>query len=626
MCGIAGAVAPAGFADPEAVGERLGEMVATIAHRGPDDQGVWHDGHAGLGAARLAIIDLSAAGHQPMGAGPVHIAYNGEVYNFAELRRELAAAGHPFRSRTDTEVILRGYRQWGSGVIPRLRGMFALAIWDAAHRRLLLARDRLGQKPLYYLEHDGILLFGSEIKAVLAWPGVPRVPHLAAIDDFLTFRYVPGPQTAFAGVRRLPAAHTLTLDQERGGPALHRYWEPPPPDPAVRAGPGLEAEIRERFDEAVRLRLVADVPLGAFLSGGIDSSSVVAAMAAASDGPVRTFTVGFEDRGLDERAQARAVADRYGTLHTEIDASADPEGLLPRLAWHYGEPYADPVAIPTYLLAAAARRHVKVVLTGDGGDETFLGYRRHAAMRAAAWIDAVPAPLRAGLATAARRAGGGGHLARFAAALDRPPGERYAGWVGYMGTDLKSELYDGLLARRRARHAADVVGAWFTSGDRPEIQAAAADLGTFLPDDLLVRLDVATMAHGLEARSPFLDHHLVELALSIPAGARLPRLRTKGLLRRVMAPRLPADLARRPKLGFPMPLGLRRPGPAALVRELLSPAAVARRGLFRPEAVTALVDRHLSGRADHEDEVWELVVLEAWFRMWIDPSEPPPPP
>ncbi len=622
MCGIAGVVAAAGHEQPEALPGRLAAMADAVAHRGPDDRGTWHDGHAGLAATRLAIVDLSAAGRQPMLRDGAVVAFNGEIYNFRELRRGLVAAGHRFSSGTDTEVILAGYAAWGDDVVVRLRGMFALALWDSSRRRLLLARDRLGQKPLYYAWHEGSLLFGSEVKALAAWPGFHRRPDLEAVHRYLTFRYVPGPATAFAGVCRLPPGHTMSVDA--GGARLRRYWYRPRPAAGVHATRrDLAAEVRERLDEAVRLRMAADVPVGAFLSGGIDSSSVVAAMAAAAPGPVRTFTVGFDDAALDERRHARLVAERYGTIHREVAATVDLCRIVPRLVWHYGEPFADPVAIATYLLAAAARRDVKVVLTGDGGDEAFLGYRRHAASRVAGWLDHAPASLRSAVAAAARRRLGAGHARRFLGSLDRRPAQRYATWVSYLAPDLAGELYGGDLAGYAAQRAGDLVRPWFAASGSPAWQAAEADLDTFLPDELLVRLDVATMAHGLEARSPFLDHELVEFALALPVGTRMPWLRNKGLLRQAMSARLPPSLRRRPKLGFAMPLGLRRPAAATLVRETLAPDAVRARGLFAPAAVATLLDRYYGDGEPREQEVWTLFMLEQWFRMWIDPPTPP---
>ncbi len=599
-------------------------MATAVAHRGPDDRGVWHDELAGLAAARLAVVDLTPAGHQPMHdvRRQVTIAFNGEVYNFRDLRRQLEEAGHRFRTRSDTEVILTGYAAWGDTVVDRLRGMFAFAIWDGQRRRMLLARDRLGQKPLYYTWHDGMLLFGSEIKAMLAWPGIARRPDYGAIHQYLALRYVPGPRTAFAGVSRLPPAHLLTVGPDGPG-RPRRYWARPSPSADPAGAPEPEA-VLDKFDEAVRLRLAADVPVGAFLSGGIDSSSVVAAMAGAAAAGVRTFTVGFEDAALDERSRARLVADRYGTRHTEVTARVDLADLVPALAWHYGEPFADPVAIPTYVLAAEARRDVTVVLTGDGGDELFLGYRRHAASRLAAALDHAPLRLRAAVARAARRrigAGRGSHIERFLAGLDRSRADRYGSWVSYLSADLQASLYDGELAGYAEARAAELFHPWFTGPGDATHQAAAADLDTFLPDDLLVRLDVATMAHGLEARSPFLDHELVGLALRLPVAARMPRLRNKGLFRALVADRLPAALLRQPKLGFPMPLGLRSPTSADLVRDALAPQAVRARGLFRPEAVRGLLEAHYQG-GEFGQQLWTLVMLEHWFRTWIDHQSP----
>src|SRR5271169_6606813 len=398
MCGIAGFVtagaAPRG-ADLEA---RLWRMLATLRHRGPDDEGVWTDGRAGLAHARLSIIDLSLAGHQPMASadGSVWITYNGEIYNFAELRRELTALGYSFLSRSDTEVIVNGWHAWGPRIFSRLRGMFALALWDQRSRCLILARDKIGKKPLYWARTGTGFVFGSEIKAVLVWPGISRMPDLAAIDHYLTLQYVPAPQTAFAGIRKLPAAHYLTISSAADGgidePELVRYWRLTRKPTAQIARPlhELRAELVAHLEEAVRIRLVSDVPLGAFLSGGVDSSAVVAMMARAGGGRVKTFSIGFPEKEYDETRYARMVAERYGTEHEEFVVEPDAVAILPLLVWHYGEPFADPSAIPTYYVSQMARRGVTVALNGDGGDEAFLGYARYRAMRHLDRLDRLP--------------------------------------------------------------------------------------------------------------------------------------------------------------------------------------------------------------------------------------------
>ena len=350
MCGIAGVWSAAAIGSPEAIDAQVADMADMLRHRGPDDFGTWSDGRVGLGFTRLSIIDLSYAAHQPMAdeTGSVRLVFNGEVYNFPQLRDELIGLGHHFKSTSDTEVVLRGYIQWGEGVVGRLRGMFAFAIWDADRDRLLLARDRIGQKPLNYAWAGSSLVFGSEIKALLRWPGFQRVANLEALQQYFLYRYVPGTDTAFEGVHRLEPAHYMTVDS-KGRMEKHRYWELPAPSSGpTRDQKTLEGELIEQLDEAVRMRMISDVPLGAFLSGGVDSSAVVAAMALASPEPVRTFTVGFEeDTGIDERKYARIVADRYGTNHTEYVISPDIDAITNSLAWFYGEPYADEVTIPT---------------------------------------------------------------------------------------------------------------------------------------------------------------------------------------------------------------------------------------------------------------------------------------
>src|SRR5882724_2755232 len=406
MCGIGGFLLSRAILSRGSAKSRLWAMIAMLRHRGPDDEGVWTDGRAGLAHARLSIIDLSPAGHQPMANADetIWITYNGEIYNFAEIRQELEAGGYSFRSRSDTEVIVNGWHAWGPKIFTRLRGMFALAIWDRRSRRLILARDRLGKKPLYYAATSKGFLFGSEIKALLAWPAMQRAPDLSAIDRYLSLGYVPAPDTAFLGIRKLPAAHYLISearpDGSLGEPQLVRYWWLPEPSASWRHRPAdeLRRELVLRLEEAVRLRLIADVPLGAFLSGGVDSSAVVAMMARAGGGRVKTFSIGFLAKEYDETRYARMVAQRYATEHEEFIVEPDAVAILPQLVWHYGEPFADPSAIPTYYVSQMARRHVTVALNGDGGDEAFLGYARYQAMRHLDRLDRLPSAVRPAIA------------------------------------------------------------------------------------------------------------------------------------------------------------------------------------------------------------------------------------
>ncbi|MBV9687246.1 MAG: asparagine synthase (glutamine-hydrolyzing) [Alphaproteobacteria bacterium] len=640
MCGISGFLLADSLLPQRAAEARLGVMIATLRHRGPDDLGVWTDGSAGLAHARLSIIDTTAAGHQPMGCADasVWITYNGEVYNFAELRKELTALGYPFRSRSDTEVIVNGWHAWGPKVLSRLRGMFALAVWDRRARRLTLARDRLGKKPLYYSASRNELLFGSEIKALLAWPEMCRTPDLGAIDRYLSLGYVPAPDTAFAGIRKLPAAHYLSVETRSDGclrePELVRYWSLPEIGGSRRPVPveELQRELVARLEEAVRLRLVSDVPLGAFLSGGIDSSAVVAMMTRVGGGPVKTFSIGFSEQGYDETRYARMVAERYATDHREMVVEPDAVAVLPRLVWHYGEPFADPSAIPSYYLAELARREVTVALNGDGGDECFFGYPRYKAMRSLSRLEAAPEwsrnALEALLGLAPPRAQRQLRLPRIRALLQAAsenPGRGYAAALGWFTEQDKEGCY-GEAMREQLRWAdRDFLEPYFAEASGLAAGANRSDFHTYLPDDLLVKVDVASMAHGLETRSPLLDHLFVEWAAGLPERLKLTRGISKALFKSAMAPYLPPDVVYRPKMGFSCPIDqwLRNELKELAYDTLVSHSASGR-GLFRPARIRRLLDEHCSMRRDHHQQLWALLMLELWFEMWIDmPAAPP---
>jgi asparagine synthase (glutamine-hydrolysing) len=636
VCGIVGVWSATALEQPDAVQARVLAMAEMVRHRGPDDVAAWSDGSVGLGYTRLAIHDLSPAASQPMvdPSGQVRLVFNGEVYNYVDLRSELTARGHSFLSDSDTEVLLHGYLEWGEAVLQRLRGMFAFAVWDGRQRRLLVARDRLGKKPLNYAWLGSTFLFGSEAKSILRWPDFPRRANLAGIDRFFLYRHVPGTDTAFEGVHRLEPAHYLTID-ETGRVETHRYWELPEPASVRRVADrnALKEELLARLDDAVRVRMTADVPLGAFLSGGVDSSAVVASMALNSAEPVRTFTVGFRQHGIDERRHARIVAELYDTKHTEYVVEPDVLALSPSLAWFYGEPNADEATIPAFCISAVASHHVTVALNGDGGDENFFGYRRHAGMRAASWLDALPRSLRKALAR-----GGGVRLStsgqrslrnigKVLASAAKTPAERYAEWVTY-GSDA---LFDAV-ATTTARHhlyaeAASRFEPYFTGAVRPDDATARADLSIGMSDELQVRIDIATMAHGLEGRSPFLDHLLVEWAAQIPARDKMHRLETKSLLREALLSRLPREVMYRPKQGLFMDFSFLDGQREAVRGMVLSPEARAR-GLFRPDGVKRLLDRSDSGDNRRNAAVWMLYVLEQWFQTWIDPPSLPltPPP
>ena len=634
MCGFAGIV----LADPALptaeIEARLWRMIATIRHRGPDDEGVWTDGLCGLAHARLSIIDLSPAGHQPIATadGAVWLTYNGEIYNFAELRADLVALGYAFRSRTDSEVIANGWHAWGPALFPRLRGMFALALWDRRARQLILARDRIGKKPLYYAPKAPAFLFASEIKAVLAWPGLTRIPNLGAIGDYLSLQYVPAPDTAFAGIFKLPAAHYLTVEADPAG-GWHvsrpvRYWQLPEPQSTgvLPSRAALHAELIAHLEEAVRLRLMADVPLGAFLSGGIDSSSVVAMMARAGTGRVKTFSIGFTDKNFDERGYARIVAERYGTEHEEFVVEPDAVAVLPKLVWHYGEPFADPSAIPTYYVSEMARRRVTVALNGDGGDEAFLGYSRYRAMRHLSQLDRLPRTARLGLARLLGLAPGAlqrrlclPQIREVLEADAEAPAQRYAGTIAFFTDHQKSEGYGEAMRGQLACSTIDRLAPYFAGHMDLVASANRADLHTYLPDDLMVKVDVASMAHGLETRSPLLDHVLLEWAARIPAQVKMAGGTTKALFKAAMAPYLPREILHRRKMGFGVPLDRWFRGELReMAYDTLLGQRARERELMRPDYVRRLLDEHCAGERNHHTRLWALLMLELWYRTWID--------
>lgn len=627
MCGIAGRVNFRSGAPVD--GTVIQRMCDLLAHRGPDGDGTHVDGPVGLGHRRLAIIDLSPAARQPMATEDrqLWITYNGEVYNFQELRADLERRGHRFRSHSDTEVILAAYREFGVRCLDRLRGMYAFAIWDARARTLFLARDRLGKKPLYFLlDGDGIA-FASEPKAFLADPSFKAKSDLPAIAHYLTYQYVPSPLTAFEGLQKLPSAHYLLLQD--GKVVTERYWRlryrPKLPLTEADAGEELLARLRE----AVRLRLISDVPLGALLSGGIDSSTVVALMAEFSPSRVKTFSIGFAEPAYDERGAAAIVAARFGTDHHAFVVRPDAAALLPALVWHYNEPFADSSAVPTYYLAQVTRPHVTVALSGDGGDEAFGGYDRYVAHALACRLDRFLGPLRPALAALGAGLPPGGdprslrrRLRRFLQAQAAPPADRYGRWMVHFGAEERAALTtpefaaaagdaDPLALLRDAFAETDAEG--------PVEAAMAADVARYLPEDLLVKLDIATMAHGLEARCPFLDAEVMEFAARLPVRWKVHGTAKKVLLRRALKSVLPPEILARPKQGFGVPIDAWFRGPLkALSYDTLLSARAAARGLFRPVAVRRLLEDHASGRADRHYQIWNLLMLELWYRAFID--------
>jgi asparagine synthase (glutamine-hydrolysing) len=608
-------------------------MIDAQAHRGPDDRGVWSDDHCALGHRRLSIIDLSAAGRQPMSnaRGDMQITFNGEIYNFQQLRRELEKLGHGFRTRTDTEAIIYAYERWGVGCLAKLRGMFAFGIWDRRLRRLFLARDRVGKKPIFYAQFGDRFLFASELQGILAGKDVPLEVDLRAIDAYLSYGYVPAPLTAFKGVYKLPPAHYLTLDLKRNGfeKRIERYWSLDY-EPKLRIGEDEACEVlREKMTEAVRLRMISDAPLGAFLSGGVDSSVVVGLMAKLSGARVRTFSIGFNEAAYDETAHARRIAERWGTDHQEFIVEPDTLSILPKLVRHYGEPYADSSAIPTFYVARMTRRHVTVALNGDGGDESFAGYDRYLANYLAERMRSIPgvAPAARALSrvipdsidpkSRARRA------RRFLTVASQPMAERYPRWLKTFQDEAKARLYSLEFGGLLNGHGAGSMNALFDGSapphppTRPALHpvdaAMSIDVESYLPYDLLVKVDITSMANGLEARSPFLDHEVMEFAARLPVEIKFRRGRLKSLLKRAFADLLPPENVNRRKMGFGVPVGqwFRGPLRELLCDSLLSPRSLGR-GYFREPEVRRMVDEHLGRRADHSFQLWNLLMLELW--------------
>lgn len=619
MCGIAGlVVAPNRPAPPPALGRAMTEV---IRHRGPDDDGLHHDERALLGMRRLSIIDV-AGGHQPVYGAEcsVCVVFNGEIYNFRELRTELEADGHTFRSHGDAEVIVQTYLRDGERCFERFDGMFAIAIWDRRDQTLLLARDRFGEKPLYYAHSDERLLFGSELKSLLQAPDCPRQVEPEALRAYFAYGYVPCPLSIFRGIRKLPPAHVLRYRDGRIG--LRRYWQAQLAPKSALDEAAAEEALAEHLQRAVSSRLVADVPFGAFLSGGLDSSTVVALMAQTLAQPVKTFTIGFKEAAYSELDDARQVARHLGTEHHELVVEPDAVALLQQLVWHFDEPFADSSAVPTFLVSQLAQRHVKMVLTGDGGDELFGGYDRYLRLLSLERLG----PMRPVAGWALRAAGTvlpnplGGRLRRVGERLGLPFAERYLSGVALTRPDQAHALC-ALAGGRGHYHlplleqADSDLGAGGSALDR----AIAIDLQSYLPDDILVKLDRMAMATSLEGRAPFLEPGLAQFALRLPVSLRMREGRGKYLLRKVAARWLPPDVLSKPKQGFAIPIAEWFRGPLrALAQDTFAGRAFRERGLVDPAAADALLREHVSGAADRSEALWQVLCLELWAQRFLD--------
>jgi asparagine synthase (glutamine-hydrolysing) len=627
MCGICGKFR---FDGAEVDRDLIVRMCRTIVHRGPDAEGVYTAPYVGLGQRRLSIIDLRDQAVAPLSNedGSVWVTYNGEIYNFRELRAGLETRGHRFRTAGDTEVIAHLYEEYGVECLSHLRGMFAFALWDARARRLFAARDRFGKKPLYYARLPGALVFGSEIKAITADPAVSVAPNYRALDAYLTYQYVPSPLTGFESIAKLPAGHYLTCGAD-GQVRVERYWRPAAPERFDGTPEDAEAELRHRLREAVRMRLVSDVPLGAFLSGGVDSSTVVALMAEVSDRPVKTFSIGFEPRTHDELSYARQVAERYGTDHHEFVVEPRAAEVVPLLVHHYNEPFADSSALPTYYLARLTRQHVTVALSGDGGDESFAGYDNYRHVQAWARADALPRAVRgavaAPLASALDRLPYHDGVARASRALRMlaasPPG-RHRLRMTILKDAEKRMVYTpefrGLLAGDPPPGVALEAEPWSDGMDAVDWMMSH-DRRMYLPDCLMTKVDVASMAVSLEVRCPLLDHPLVEFAARIPSAWKQARSGGKAIFKRAVAGLLPAAVLARPKMGFGVPIAQWfRTDLAGLLRETLLDDRARRRNLFEPAFVRRMVEDHVAARRDWSTRLWALLCLELWFREFID--------
>jgi asparagine synthase (glutamine-hydrolysing) len=625
MCGIAGFVESSAVAAPFGLDRSralVHRMCDVIRHRGPDDQGVWVDEGVALGMRRLSIIDLST-GHQPIHNEDrsVWIVFNGEIYNFKELRRDLEAAGHLFYTATDTEVIVHAYEQWGAGAISRLRGMFGLAIWDTRARTLLVARDRIGIKPMHYANLNGRFYFGSELKSLLQAPDLPRDLDMDAVDHYLSFLYTPRDGSIFESIRKLPPGHLLTWKSDRM--TIEPYWQLPV-DEAYR-GSETDAvhQLRGVLTDAVRSHLASDVPLGAFLSGGIDSSLVVALMAETSSARVQTFSIGFNEPAFDELEHARRVARHFGTDHHELVVQPDAVGILDQLVSHFDEPFADSSAIPTWYVSEMARRSVTVVLSGDGGDELFGGYDRYLPHpRVAAFDRYSPRALRRVAALAAARLPHGVRGKNFLRHVGHDDRGRYLDAIRLFGTDEKPALLT--IDARRRMHQPDAEHRLARHFERYShlpwaSQMMRFDTDTYLPEDVLTKVDRMSMAHSIESRVPLLDNEVVAFASTLPASLKIRTGRRKHILKEVAATLLPQEVLNRPKQGFGVPLELWFRGN---LRELfsdtlLSPPSL-QRGYFQPAFVRRIVDEHVSGKRDHSLRLWQLVVFERWHRLYVD--------
>lgn len=626
MCGIVGKL---NFNGQPVPGELIEAMADTIVYRGPDDKGVYTAAGVGLGQRRLSVIDLRRESTAPLSNedGTIWIVFNGEIYNFQSLRAELIEQGHVFRTASDTEVIVHLYEQAGVRCLDRLRGMFAFAIWDSRKHVLFVARDRLGKKPLYYRHTANHFIFGSEIKSITADPDVSASPDFYALDRYLTYQYVPSPLTAFSGIHKVPAGHYL-LCSAQGRLQTVSYWHPADTPKTTLTKRDAETKLLAILKESIRLRMIADVPIGAFLSGGVDSGAVVALMAMQSSAPVKTFSIGFHEERYNELPFARTLAERYGTEHHEFMVTPSAVDILPRLIRHYNEPFADSSAIPTYYVSQATRQHVTVALSGDGGDESFAGYQHYVMMHRLASFDWVPQAFRM-TGTDALRVPLQWFLPnKYAVKLDKALGmvgtglsRRYHHVLGIVKDQEKDRLYTANFQEliRASQSEQDIWEIpWAANVDDLDWMMAH-DQTHYLPDCLMVKTDISSMANSLEVRCPLLDHELVEFAWSLPSQWKMNNEGRKVIFKNAVRHLLPQEILRKPKSGFAVPLAqwFRTDLSELLKDALLSEQAIAR-GLFNPGWLRRMVDDHLTGQREWTNRLWALLCLELWFREFMD--------
>lgn len=634
MCGITGAI----WFDPSrsVAPATLDRMVDSLTHRGPDDRGTHIEQLSsdvgqiipgvGLGFRRLSIIDL-AGGHQPMcnEDGSVWLVFNGEIYNYRDLRKRLEGSGHQFKTDSDSETVLHLYEDLGPECFEHLNGMFAIGIWDRNKRRLILARDRLGKKPLFYQYKNRQLLFGSELKALAEAPDFDRTISAGAIDQFLTYQYVPHPNSIYSGTKKLPPGHFAIVDET--GVHVRNYWNLDPSIEEEISRDEAVSSLKELLNDSIRLRLRSDVPLGAFLSGGIDSSLMVALSQQQLDDPLHTFSIGFNEADFDETSYAAQVAAWWRTEHHEYKVTPDAVSILDDLVWHYDEPFGDSSAIPTWYLSRWTRQHVTVALSGDGGDELFAGYERYRALWMSVWFDRlIPAgPILGsrmvqGLRASNKQRSFIRRLQRFGEALNQPLARRYMNWIQIFSERMRAELYtDDFCQQLPEEDPFEFFeAAWNDVGKRDLVsKASLADLVTYLPCDLMNKVDIASMANSLECRQPFLDYRIVEFASKLPSRLKFRGRGGKLLLRDAFGNLLPRQIWTRKKMGFGVPLGSWFQNELRELTESRLLGTDARcHQFFRADALKNMVEQHMSGRINHCYRLWNLLVFESWLRKW----------